>query len=73
MRVIHMNKTAEVTTVENATSVESYLEALSESLEPKNHKSYHEMADVPVVEVDALAQLHANLRCLKIFKAVFHL
>ncbi|MDG0817789.1 hypothetical protein [Bdellovibrio svalbardensis] len=65
MRVINMNKTVEATTVETATSVESFLGALSESLEPMTHKSYHEMADVPVVEVDALAQLHANLAMLE--------
>lgn len=69
MRVININKTVEATTVETATSVESYLEALSESVsessEPKTHKSYHEMADVCVVEADALAQLHANLFMLE--------
>ncbi|QDK39666.1 hypothetical protein DOE51_05775 [Bdellovibrio sp. NC01] len=37
----------------------------SETLEPMTHKSYHEMADVPVVEADALAQLHTNLSLLQ--------
>lgn len=60
MRVINMNKT-----VETEETVESYFGSLSESLEPVTHKSYHEMADVPVVEVDCLAQLHANLALLE--------
>lgn len=63
MRVININKTA--TTEETVASVESYLETLSETSEPMTHKSYHEMADVPVVEADALAQLHTNLSLLQ--------
>lgn len=48
-------------------TVDSYLGySLSASLEatPLGHKSYHEMADVPVVDADVLAQLHTNLEML---------
>ena len=62
MRVINMNKTQET---EETTTVDSYLSSIAESHEPVTHKSYHEMADVPVVEVDALSQLHANLAALE--------
>lgn len=55
MRVI---KQDENVTVSN---VESYLNS-SES--PVTHKSYHEMSDSPVHELDALAQLHNNLELL---------
>ena len=63
MRVINMNKTVE--TEETTTSVDSYYGSLSESHEPVTHKSYHEMADVPVIEADVLSQLHANLAMLE--------
>lgn len=62
MRVINMNKTQET---EETTTVDSYLSSIVESHEPVTHKSYHEMADVPVVEVDVLSQLHANLAALE--------
>lgn len=32
---------------------------------PVVHRAYHEMADLPVVEMDALAQLEMNLRTLE--------
>lgn len=57
MRVITLDKNAQVETVVTESVVESF------SL--VTHKSYHEMADMPVVEVDALAQLHANLEMLQ--------
>lgn len=34
-------------------------------MEVLGHKSYHELADFPVVEIDALAQLQANLALLE--------
>lgn len=55
MRII---KQEENVTVSN---VESYLNS-SES--PVTHKSYHELSDSPVHELDALAQLHNNLEML---------
>ena len=32
---------------------------------PVVHRAYHEMADLPVVELDAMAQLENNLRLLE--------
>ncbi|KYG61689.1 hypothetical protein AZI86_18520 [Bdellovibrio bacteriovorus] len=55
MRII---KQEENVTVSN---VESYLNS-SES--PVTHKSYHELSESPVHELDALAQLHNNLEML---------
>lgn len=49
--------------LQNQTADDSYLGYSSES-SPLVHKSYHEMADVPVVESDVLAQLHKNLEML---------
>ena len=39
------------------------------AVNPVAHKSYHELADRPVVEVDALNQLHANLAQLEDLQA----
>ena len=39
---------------------DSYLES---SL-PVTHKSYHEMAETPVVEADCISQLHSNIEML---------
>lgn len=36
-----------------------------ESASLVTHRSYHEMADVPVVEMDAISQLHTNLATLE--------
>lgn len=58
MRVINGNNNTQV-----EASVESYVDSYSD-VTAMTHKSYHEMADVPVVEKDALAQLHANLETL---------
>lgn len=58
MRVITIDKNAQI-----ETSAESYLGTLAES-SPVTHKSYHEMADTPVVEADCLAQLHTNIEML---------
>jgi hypothetical protein len=33
----------------------------AQGVSPVAHKSYHEMADRPLVEVDSLSQLHSNL------------
>lgn len=44
-------------------AVDSYLGYSSEE-SPLAHKSYHELADVFVVEKDVLAQLHTNLEML---------
>lgn len=63
MRENNSNKTVEV--VDSEKSAESYLEIYSESQAPKTHRTYHELADIPVVEVDALAQLHMNLMLLR--------
>lgn len=57
MRVITLDKNAQVEAV--------VAESVVESFSPVAHKAYHEMADKPVVEVDALAQLHANLEMLQ--------
>lgn len=57
MRVITLDKNAQVETVVSESVVESF--------SPVSHTSYHEMADKPVVEVDALAQLHVNLEMLQ--------
>jgi hypothetical protein len=56
MRVVNKNETMQV---EESSAAESYF-----TQEPVTHKSYHELADQPVVEIDALAQLHANLEML---------
>lgn len=58
MRVINLDKNTQ-----GETAVESYLGSISES-SPVTHKSYHELADTPVVESDALAQLHTNIEML---------
>ncbi|WP_374078963.1 hypothetical protein [Bdellovibrio bacteriovorus] len=58
MRVINLDKNTQ-----GETAVESYLGSISES-SPVTHKSYHELADTPVVEADALAQLHTNIEML---------
>lgn len=58
MRVITLDKNAQV-----ETTVESYLGSTSET-SLVTHKSYHEMADKPVVEADCLAQLHTNIEML---------
>ncbi len=34
------------------------------SSEPIMHQAYHELAEQPVVEMDALSQLHANIEVL---------
>lgn len=58
MRVITLDKNTQV-----ETQVDTYLGSTSEA-SPMTHKSYHEMADRPVVEKDALAQLHSNIEML---------
>lgn len=60
MRVINMNKEAVV----EENSIESYWNSLVETHEPKGHKSYHELSDIPLVEVDAMAQLSENIEML---------
>lgn len=55
MRVIKQDENVQ------GANVESYLPS-SES--PVTHKSYHELSDSPVHEMDALAQLHNNLELL---------
>lgn len=55
MRIINQEENVTVS------NVESYLNS-SES--PVTHKSYHELSDSPVHEMDALAQLHNNLELL---------
>ncbi|WII71388.1 hypothetical protein QJS83_13040 [Bdellovibrio sp. 22V] len=59
MRIVNFEKN-------NGVEVASdYMGSLSSSeSSPITHKSYHEMSDVPVVEADALAQLHRNLEML---------
>ncbi|KYG70102.1 hypothetical protein [Bdellovibrio bacteriovorus] len=58
MRVITLDKNAKV-----ESTVDSYLGSMEE-LSPMVHKSYHELADTPVIEKDSLAQLHANIETL---------
>lgn len=57
MRVVELKNQKQV----SEETTESY-SALSEI--SITHKSYHEMSDTPVVEQDALAQLHSNLEML---------
>jgi predicted YcjX-like family ATPase len=59
MRVITLDKNAAV-----ESQVEAYLGSTVSESSPMTHKSYHEMADKPVVEVDCLAQLHTNIEML---------
>lgn len=59
MRVINLDKNAQV----EVTALDSRDNSFSQA--PVTHKSYHELADTPVVEVDALAQLHTNLEMLQ--------
>ncbi|HWU44763.1 MAG TPA: hypothetical protein VN132_15030 [Bdellovibrio sp.] len=71
MRELNVNKGVEANEVgdETATSVESYLTSLANTLAeargPASHKSYHEMADMPVLEADVLGQLHTNIVLLE--------
>jgi len=64
MRIINSNDTVETTqsahTVQSVNSADAMVLA-----EAVTHKTYHEMADVPVIERDALAQLHTNLQMLE--------
>ena len=46
------------------TQAEAYWENLSLQNQPIMHQAYHEMSETPVVEMDALAQLHANIETL---------
>lgn len=39
---------------------DSYLEGIL----PLTHKSYHELAETPVVETDCISQLHSNIEML---------
>lgn len=61
MRVITLNKdqATEVSSLDSA-----FLATGDESAAPITHKSYHELSDRPVVEADALTQLHANIEML---------
>jgi hypothetical protein len=54
MRISNIKDTMEESSVFEGT-------VSSSMMDPVSHKSYHEMSDVPVVERDALSQLHANL------------
>lgn len=60
MRVINKNQNTEV----QESTVETFGRSFSQSHEPVAHKSYHELADTPVVEKDALSQLHTNIEML---------
>jgi hypothetical protein len=51
-------------TQDEMTQAQAYWENLSLQNQPVMHQAYHELADKPVVEVDALAQLHANIETL---------
>lgn len=54
--------------IENAQNevsrAEAYWETLSLQNQPVHHQAYHELSETPVVELDALAQLHANIETL---------
>ncbi|UXR65040.1 hypothetical protein EZJ49_02095 [Bdellovibrio bacteriovorus] len=54
-----------VINLENAQVETTAAESFEPSFSPVTHKSYHELADTPVVEKDALAQLHTNLEMLQ--------
>lgn len=54
-----------VINLENAQVETAAAESFESSFSPVTHKSYHELADTPVVENDALAQLHTNLEMLQ--------
>lgn len=57
MRIINLeNKSSTETTPVEA--------AWNSQVSPVTHTSYHELADTPVVEKDALAQLHTNIEML---------
>lgn len=58
MKVVNRNEV-----VETAQVIQN--SEFNEVLEPVTHKSYHEMADLPVVERDVLEQLHANLAIIE--------
>ena len=60
MRVINSEKNVENSEV----STNSHLHSPNHQ-DFLTHKSYHEMADVPLVEQDALAQLHNNIQMLQ--------
>ena len=54
-----------ITDVKSNEVAETKAEVIWEnSQEPFVHKSYHEMSDTPVVEVDALKQLQENIELL---------
>ncbi|MFM6929084.1 MAG: hypothetical protein ACKOX6_11510 [Bdellovibrio sp.] len=60
MRVINKNEIAEV----QESAVETFVGSFSQSQVPVAQTSYHELADTPVVQKDALSQLHANIEML---------
>lgn len=53
--------------LKSLTNVENELDSAvwNSSDSPVAHRSYHEMADRPVVELDALAQLEVNVQVLE--------
>lgn len=66
MRLVDLKKNGQV---EETTTTESSWESPSTHQEPLVHKAYHELADFPVVEVDALSQLHNNIAMLEDLQA----
>ncbi|MNK07435.1 hypothetical protein D3C87_253490 [compost metagenome] len=65
MRLVDLKKNGQV----EETTSESLWSPSTESHEPLVHKSYHELADFPVVEVDALSQLQNNIMVLEDLQA----
>ena len=66
MKIVDMKALAqlEVTATADTTASQSHWSSSPGPAEVLGHKSYHELADFPIVEVDAMAQLHSNLALL---------
>lgn len=53
------------TTAEVSAPTHFHSQTHSQNSEVLGHKAYHELADFPVVEMDALAQLQSNIALLE--------
>jgi len=55
-----------ITDLKDLTSAENELNTSAwDALSPVSHRSYHELADRPVLEIDALTQLETNVQMLE--------
>ena len=64
MKIVEL-KTAAQGDVSTAGEVSAPTHFHSQTSEVLGHKAYHELADFPVVEMDALAQLQSNIALLE--------